>query len=143
MDDFITKEDVRKACKELGITDWSKKKKASVTINEAKKILKRIDTSGMKVSPANFRTGLEVELEHGTMFPQYNVTNNHPILTGMIVMAHFMEMLDYYQRLEVAELEGDIIKAVKKKNMAKVTKYYKRLAEAKGSLASSEIKSLK
>ena len=28
MDDYITKGDVRKACKELGITDWSKKKKA-------------------------------------------------------------------------------------------------------------------
>ena len=143
MNDYITKGDVRKACKELGITDWSKKKKASVTINEAKKILKKIDTSGMKISPENFRIGLEIELEHGTMFPQYNVTNNHPILTGLIVMAHFMEMLDYYQRLEVAELEGDILKAVKKKNMTKATKYYKRLAKAKELLAVSEIKSLK
>lgn len=143
MREYITKEEVKKACKDLGITDWSKKKKASVTINEAKKVLSRIDTSGMKVDPENFRIGLEIELEHGTLFPQYNVTNNHPILTGKIVMAHFMEMLDYYQRLEVAELEGDMLKAVNKKNMAKVAKYYKRLARAKKELALSDIRSLK
>ena len=34
------------------------------------------------------------------------------MLTGKIVLAHFYESLDYYQRLEVAELEGDILKAL-------------------------------
>lgn len=143
MPEYITREEVGKVCKGLGITDWSKKKRASVTINEARKILKKMDTGGMKIDPENFRIGLEIELEHGTMFPKYNVTNNHPVLTGMIVMAHFMEMLDYYQRLDVAELEGDLLKSLKKKDMNKTVSYYRRLAKAKEELAVSEGKSLK
>jgi hypothetical protein len=34
------------------------------------------------------------------------------LLTGKIVLAHLKETLDYYLRLEVAELEGDILKAL-------------------------------
>ena len=63
------------------------------------------------ISAEDFREGLQVELEHGLQFPDANVTNNHPLLTGMIVLAHLKEMLDYYARLEVAELEGDLFKA--------------------------------
>jgi hypothetical protein len=81
-------------------------------------------------------------MEHGTMFPQYNVTNNHPLLTGKIVLAHFMEMLDYYRRLEVAELEGDLLKALVRKDMAKARKYFKRIAQAKEELAVDEGKRL-
>ena len=140
---YVTKQEVGRVCKELGISDWSKKKKATVTLNEAKKILRHMDKGGMKVDPGQFRAGLEVELEHGTMFPKYNVTNNHPILTGKVVFAHFMEMLDYYQRLEVAELEGDLFKAMQKKDMAKARNYFKRLAKAKEELAAAEAKRLK
>ncbi len=45
----------------------------------------------MEISVENFRVGLEVELEHGILFEEANVTNNHPILTGKIVLAHFKE----------------------------------------------------
>ena len=99
---YVTIEESRRVCKALGIRDWTKLKQPKVTLNEAKKVLKLMPKSGMKVDPEQFRVGLEVELEHGMMFPAYNVTNNHPVLTGKIVMAHFMEMLDYYYRLEVA-----------------------------------------
>jgi hypothetical protein len=44
-----------------------------------------------------------VELEHGTRYPEANVTNNHPILTGKIVLAHLKETLDYYQRLVMSK----------------------------------------
>lgn len=50
--------------------------------------------------------------EHGTRYRNANATNNHPILIGAIVLAHLEETLDYYDRLDVAELEGDILKAV-------------------------------
>jgi pentatricopeptide repeat protein len=40
-------------------------------------------------------------------------------------------MMDYYERLEVAELEGDLFKAVKAGNLEKVKKYYKKLSAAK------------
>jgi hypothetical protein len=140
---YVTVEEVRRVCKALGIRDWTKLKQPKVTITEAKKVLKQIPKGGMKVDPEQFRVGLEVELEHGLMFPAYNVTNNHPVLTGKIVMAHFMEMLDYYHRLEVAELEGDLLKALAKKNMAKARGYYKRITKARQELAVTEGKSLK
>ena len=94
----------------------------------------------MKVDLDDFRAGLEVELEHGCRFKDANVTNNHPILTGLIVMAHFKESLDYYKLLEVAELEGDLVKAVSAGNTAKIKKYYKKLAAAKITLSQAELK---
>jgi hypothetical protein len=83
-----------------------------------------------------------VELEHGMTFKDANVTNNHPILTGLIVLAHFKESLDYYRLLEVAELEGDLVKAVAAGNAAKIRNYYQRLAKARIELAQAELKRL-
>jgi hypothetical protein len=75
-----------------------------------------------------------VELEHGTMYKDVNVTNNHPLLTGMIVLAHMKETLDYYQRLDVVEIEGDLLKAVLSKNMDKIQGKYKKLVKAQSAL---------
>lgn len=50
-----------------------------------------------------FRRGMEVELEHGSRDPQTNVTNDDPILTGKIALAHLRELPDYYDRLEEME----------------------------------------
>ncbi|HZV47100.1 MAG TPA: DUF5661 family protein [Thermodesulfovibrionales bacterium] len=141
--DYVTVEEVRRVCRELKIRDWTKLKKPEVTLKEAKIILPHVNTENLKISPENFRLGLEVELEHGTMFKRLNVTNNHPILTGKIVMAHFMEMLDYYKRLQVAEVEGDILKAVVAKNMQKIQKYYRKLAGARMELGRTETSQLK
>jgi hypothetical protein len=81
-----------------------------------------------------FRKGLEVELEHGTRFDDANITNNHPILTGKIVIAHLKEMIDYYERIKVAEIEGDILKAILSKNIEKIESKYKLLIEARNVL---------
>lgn len=140
--DYVSAAEVRRVCRELGLRDWTKLKTPKVTPREAKIVLKHVNTKKMKVDPEQFQAGLEVELEHGTMFSEFNVTNNHPILTGRIVMAHFMEMLDYYRRLEVAELEGDLQKALVSKNMDKARKYAKRIAQAKIELAQDEAKKL-
>jgi hypothetical protein len=78
-----------------------------------------------------FLAGLDVELEHGTRFKDANVTNNHPVVTGKIVLAYMKESLDYYKLLEVAELEGDLLKAVSAGNPAKIKAVYNKLAEAK------------
>jgi hypothetical protein len=136
--EYITLQEVKRVCKELKIRDWTKLKKPQVTVQEARIILPHVNTEKMKIPLKDFKIGLEVELEHGLMFNQYNVTNNHPLLTGKIVMAHFMEMLDYYKRLEVAEIEGDLLKAVTAKNMDKIQKYYKKLAKAKIILGKAE-----
>jgi len=112
--------------------------KVEITLQEAEAILAELETRDMKISVENFRIGLEVELEHGIRFPEANVTNNHPILTGKIVLAHFIETLDYYQRLEVAEIEGDLLKAVVRKNAPKVAFLYEKLLKAKQQLNQAE-----
>ncbi|NJD57463.1 MAG: DUF1090 domain-containing protein [Nitrospirae bacterium] len=140
---YITVAEVKRVCKELKLRDWSKLKAAKVTSREAGVILKMVNTGKMPVPLEEFRRGLEVELEHGIRFSDANVTNNHPVLTGMIVLAHLKEMMDYYERLEVAELEGDLFKAVKAGNLEKVKKYYKKLSAAKAELNVLEDKTLK
>ena len=137
---YISDEEVKKVCRELKIRDWTKLKEAKVLPGEAKAILGKVNGSKTKINPDDFRAGLEVELEHGVRFDDANVTNNHPILTGLIVMAHFKESLDYYKLLEVAELEGDLVKAVAKGDAAKVKKYYRKLAAAKIVLSRAQLK---
>ena len=51
--------------------------------------------------------GLNVELEHGTKYPNTNITNNDPVLTGKIALAHLNEVKDYYTKLKTVEGEED------------------------------------
>jgi hypothetical protein len=139
---YVTSAEVRRVCKEIGIRDWTKLKTPRVTAKEAKIILKMVNTANMPIALEDFRMGLDVELEHGTMFKDANVTNNHPLITGKIVLAHMKESLDYYKLLEVAELEGDLLKAVVKGNREKITAVYKKLGAAKIILHQSELKNL-
>ena len=128
---YITPDEVRDVCKALGIRNWTKKKKPAVSKKEAGVILAALKPRGMKIDPEEFRRGLEVELEHGLMFKDANVTNNHPLLTGLIVIAHFKESLDYYRLLDVAEAEGDLVKAMAEGDPKKAKKYYKKLTQAR------------
>jgi hypothetical protein len=50
-----------------------------------------------------FRSGLDVELEHGLHDPTTNVTDDDPVTTGKIALAHLNEFPDYYTRLEQME----------------------------------------
>src|SRR5262245_29667682 len=54
-----------------------------------------------------FRAGMDVELEHGTHDPATNVTDDDPIVTGKIALAHLNEFPDYYTRLEAMEAEAE------------------------------------
>ena len=128
--EYITKEEVRRICKELKISDWTALSEPIISIEEAKIILTEINTKEMNIHIDDFKQGLEVELEHGLRFDDANVTNNHPIITGKIVLAHMKDSLDYYKLLEVAELEGDLLKAIKSDNMTKVKDKYKKLIQA-------------
>ena len=138
--DYVSIKEVQRVCKALKIRDWTSLKKAEVMPEEAKTILAELEVGDMNIELKDFKLGLEVELEHGIRFAEANVTNNHPILTGKIVLAHFKESLDYYQRLDVAEIEGDILKAVANKNPAKVLALYEKLVKAKLQLSQSESK---
>lgn len=136
--EYVTLEEVKRVCKELKIRDWTALAKPEVPQHEAQAILSEIEVGDMKVSLESFRQGLEVELEHGIRFAEANITNNHPVLTGKIVLAHFKESLDYYKRLEVAEIEGDLLKAVVGKNASKAELLYRKLVRAKQILSQVE-----
>ena len=138
--DYIPSSEVQRVCRELGLRDWTALTEAVVMPEEAATLRNLLGGEALEISSEEFQAGLEVELEHGMTFQDANVTNNHPILTGLIVMAHFKESLDYYKLLDVAELEGDLVKAVAKGNVEKVKKYYKRLAAARIALSQAELK---
>ena len=136
--EFVSKEEVQRVCDQHGIRDWTELSKPEVEINEAKIIQEFVGGEALEISVVDFQRGLEIELEHGIGFSDANVTNNHPLLTGKIVLAHLKESLDYYPRLEVAELEGDLLKAVLTGDQAKLSSKYQKLVEARYQLSQQE-----
>ncbi|MGC1404925.1 MAG: DUF5661 family protein [Thermodesulfobacteriota bacterium] len=140
--EYVTVKEVKRVCQALGLRDWTAIKKAGVKAEEAQIILNEIKLRGMNIPLEEFRMGLEVELEHGTRYKEANVTNNHPLLTGKIVVAHLKESMDYYQRLDVAEIEGDLLKAFAAKNPAKAEAKFRKLIQAKMALIQAEAETL-
>jgi hypothetical protein len=65
-----------------------------------------IDWASAHFDVEQFRRGMEVELEHGLHDPRTNVTDDNPIVTGKIALAHLNEFPDYYIRLERMEQEA-------------------------------------
>ena len=141
--EYVTIEEVKRVCKAIGLSDWSEKKEPTVSEEEASTILDIVNTKSMEIPLEDFRIGLEVELEHGIRFDDANVTNNHPILTGKIVIAHLKETMDYYSRIDVAEMEGDLLKAILSRNLEKIEAKYRKLIEAQRVLSEAVLKQLK
>ena len=54
-----------------------------------------------------FRSGMDVELEHGLHDPATNVTDDDAVTTGKIALAHLNEFPDYYTRLAKMEAEAE------------------------------------
>ena len=77
------------------------------SFDEARQIGDTLGIDWKKLEVEQFRRGLEVELEHGTVDPKTNVTNDDPLLTGKITSAHLNEFPDYYTRLAKMEEEAD------------------------------------
>jgi len=65
-----------------------------------------IDWSSAPFDVDQFRRGMDVELEHGLHDLMTNVTDDDPIVTGKIALAHLNEFPDYYTRLERMEREA-------------------------------------
>ena len=59
-----------------------------------------------RFSLEDVRDGMNVELEHGTRFPDLDVTGDDPVITVKIALAHLREFPDYYERLAVMEREA-------------------------------------
>jgi hypothetical protein len=81
-------------------------KKRSFTLAQVKAIAEQLGIRWDKFDLKQFRTGLAVELEHGAVNPKTDVTNDNPLLTGKIALAHLTEFPDYYTRLAKMEAEA-------------------------------------
>jgi len=136
--EYVTIQEVQRMCRELSIRDWTQLKDGGVMESEAKTILSQLDTAGMKIDIAEFLSGLNVELEHGRKFKTTDVTKNHPLLTGKIVLAHLKEFADYYKRLEVMEIEGDLHQAAMAGESKKMVALQHKLTQARLELRQSE-----
>ncbi len=51
-----------------------------------------------KFTPQEFLDGINVELEHGTVNPKTNVTNDNLLVTAKIALAHLNEFPNYYNK---------------------------------------------
>ncbi|MGZ8697904.1 MAG: DUF5661 family protein, partial [Gaiellaceae bacterium] len=65
-----------------------------------------IDWSSVPFDVEQFRRGMDVELEHGLHDVLTNVTDDDPVITGKIALAHLNEFSDYYTRLARMEEEA-------------------------------------
>ncbi|PIW91698.1 MAG: hypothetical protein COZ91_00500 [Candidatus Nealsonbacteria bacterium CG_4_8_14_3_um_filter_39_7] len=81
--------------------------KKKFTDEEAKKIGEQLGIKWDKFDVEQFRQGMDVELEHGTVNASTNVTNDDPLTTGKISLAHLNEFPDYYTRLNEMEKKAD------------------------------------
>jgi len=80
--------------------------KKHITIEEAKLTGKRLGIKWDKFDVDQFKIGMEVELEHGTIKTKTNISNDHLLTTGKIALAHLNEIPDYFTRLLKMEKEA-------------------------------------
>lgn len=74
---------------------------------EAKSIGEKLGIKWDKFDVEQFRRGMDVELEHGKVDELTNVSNDDPLTTGKIALAHLNEFPDYYDRLDKMEEEAE------------------------------------
>ena len=81
--------------------------KRGFSTEEARSIGTQLKVDWSQIDLEQFRRGLEVELEHGMIDPETNVTGDDPNLTGKIAWAHLKEIKDYYTRLDQLEEQAE------------------------------------
>ena len=77
------------------------------TAKKAKEVGEILGIDWTKFDVEQFRIGMDVELEHGTENHITNVSNDDPLITGKIALAHLNEFPDYYTRLLKLEEEAE------------------------------------
>ena len=77
------------------------------TAGQAKKVGEQLGIEWDRFDVEQFRRGMDVELEHGKRDPHTNVTDDDPLMTGKIALAHLNEFPDYYTRLDRMEKEAE------------------------------------
>ena len=106
-ENFIRWQKGRKIVKRLNLWRPQMETKKHFTPEEAKTVGETLGIDWSKFDVEQFRMGMDVELEHGTRDLNTNITNDDPIMTGKIALAHLNEFPDYYTRLEKLEKEAE------------------------------------
>ncbi len=85
------------------------------TMDEAMDIAKQlgIDFSTANFTPEEYLEGVNIELEHGIVDAETNVTHNDPLTTGKIALAHLNELALYYNEDIGLEAWEDALKEFK------------------------------
>ena len=81
--------------------------KKKFTEEEAREYGERLGIDWKRFDVEEFRVGMDVELEHGRADDLTNVTNDDPLTTAKIALAHLNEFPDYYTRLMKMEKEAE------------------------------------
>jgi len=81
--------------------------KKHFTTEEAKEIGEKLGIKWDKFSVEEFKKGMDIELEHGKINQTTNITNDNPLLTGKITLAHLNEIRDYNTRLKEMERKAE------------------------------------
>ncbi len=68
-------------------------------INDCLYVAKLLDVKFDKFTPQEFLSGINIELEHGTIDPKTNVTNDDLLMTAKIALAHLNEFPNYYNEI--------------------------------------------
>ena len=82
-------------------------KKRPFSTEEARSLGTQLKINWSQIDLEQFRRGLEVELEHGAIDPETDVTGDDMVLTGKIAWAHLKEIRDYYTRLDRMEAQAE------------------------------------
>jgi hypothetical protein len=81
--------------------------RTSFTEEEAREIGELLGVTWDRFDVEQYRRGMDVELEHGLVDPDTNVTGDDALTTGKIALAHLNEFSDYYTRLHAMEEEAE------------------------------------
>lgn len=77
-----------------------------VSLKKAKELADNLGVNLQVVPLKEWRYAIQIELEHGTIIPISNVTNDNLLMTAKIALAHLLEYPDYYTRLKKMEHEA-------------------------------------
>ena len=82
--------------------------KRTYSLDEARAVAESLglDFATSPFDLEQFRAGMNVEAEHGKVDPTTNVTDDDPLITGKITLAHLNEIPDYYTRLTKMEADA-------------------------------------
>ncbi len=67
-------------------------------IDDAYSAARSLGVTFDKFTPEDFLEGINIELEHGTVDPETNVTDDNLITTAKIALAHLNEYPNYYNK---------------------------------------------